>query len=284
MAVGHTIRAQRACGEYGMVITCPECGTSYRTDARSIGPQGRTVRCARCAETWFVPAADADIASKDAAARVADAAALREDMDDNLSLMLDEAPQATQTQVQAKGGRIVPPAPVGPATAVPQAAPTADVMLRDLEDARKLARRRRTIRWIWIIAALIALAGVVTAYLNRQEIVNRQPELASLYRAVGVEVRAGGLEIDPPTARTSIIDNRPVIRVDGAVRNLSNRVADLPLIELTLHGADGEALAQWFVEAPQAQLAARGRLPFTTEYVDPPIDATGLRYRFVPPQ
>lgn len=240
-----------------MVITCPECGTSYRADSGSIGANGRTVRCAKCRETWFVPAG------------AADAVALRDDLQDGGLL-------------GAASGepRIAPPAPVGPATSVPQAEPGADVLLRDAADAKRLRARRRTIRIIWIVAALIALAAIVTAVLNRQAIVNRQPETASLYNALGFTVRAGGLEIDPPLAKTTRVDGQTVIRVEGAVRNLSAAAKALPLIELSLHDGTGEVLAQWFVEPPQRELAARGRLPFSTEFADPPAGVTGLRYRF----
>jgi predicted Zn finger-like uncharacterized protein len=36
-----------------MLIVCPTCATSYRIDPASVGPAGRTVRCARCKTTWF---------------------------------------------------------------------------------------------------------------------------------------------------------------------------------------------------------------------------------------
>jgi len=36
-----------------MLITCTNCGTSYQVAAASLGPTGRSVRCARCKETWF---------------------------------------------------------------------------------------------------------------------------------------------------------------------------------------------------------------------------------------
>src|SRR5260370_609584 len=36
-----------------MLIVCPSCATSYMIDAASVGPGGRTVRCARCRTTWF---------------------------------------------------------------------------------------------------------------------------------------------------------------------------------------------------------------------------------------
>ncbi len=36
-----------------MLIVCPNCATSYMVDQGSLGPGGRTVRCARCRRTWF---------------------------------------------------------------------------------------------------------------------------------------------------------------------------------------------------------------------------------------
>ena len=36
-----------------MLIVCPSCATSYMIDPASVGPGGRTVRCARCRTTWF---------------------------------------------------------------------------------------------------------------------------------------------------------------------------------------------------------------------------------------
>ncbi len=42
----------------GLVITCPDCQTSYNADADSIGSSGRNVRCARCSVIWFVPPSD----------------------------------------------------------------------------------------------------------------------------------------------------------------------------------------------------------------------------------
>lgn len=53
----------------GMNITCPQCGTRYNLTAAQIGPQGRTLKCAKCQHQWFVeplqddhhPAADPDV-------------------------------------------------------------------------------------------------------------------------------------------------------------------------------------------------------------------------------
>ncbi len=37
-----------------MILQCPECKVRYLTPDTSIGPKGRTVRCAKCKHMWFV--------------------------------------------------------------------------------------------------------------------------------------------------------------------------------------------------------------------------------------
>jgi len=44
-----------------MIITCPDCQTRYKTTPKAIGPNGRTVRCASCSSSWFVPAEPGDL-------------------------------------------------------------------------------------------------------------------------------------------------------------------------------------------------------------------------------
>lgn len=38
-----------------MIITCPSCATRYDVDDDRFSPDGRSVRCAECNESWFVP-------------------------------------------------------------------------------------------------------------------------------------------------------------------------------------------------------------------------------------
>lgn len=38
-----------------MILTCPSCETQYFADDSTIGESGRTVKCAACGKSWFVP-------------------------------------------------------------------------------------------------------------------------------------------------------------------------------------------------------------------------------------
>src|SRR5215468_3088879 len=42
-----------------MHIVCPHCTTSYAINLATLGEAGRTVRCARCKETWLARPEDA---------------------------------------------------------------------------------------------------------------------------------------------------------------------------------------------------------------------------------
>lgn len=41
-----------------MIISCPACATRYDVDDERFQPAGRSVRCAACGDSWFVPAPD----------------------------------------------------------------------------------------------------------------------------------------------------------------------------------------------------------------------------------
>src|SRR5262249_53571055 len=96
-----------------MLITCTSCGTSYQVAAASLGPTGRSVRCARCRQTWLAatPGALADVAE----AHRADLTALAEAPpvadspapEQHFAPAQDvwpETSQANQTADQALGG------------------------------------------------------------------------------------------------------------------------------------------------------------------------------------
>lgn len=277
-----------------IVLTCPACSTRYRATAESIGVNGRTVRCARCDETWFEPSRDLFEHSDPTTAATIDPDALAHN--ENAGLDADRAQVATAADItkptssdirsdfhQAEQPKAINEDPADKKVTLAPPAPLvgADVLMRDHADQKKLTRRRRTILLIWLIPLIIVILAAIIAWTQRQAIVNRIPQMATLYQAVGVDVRAGGLKMDPPTASLEQEDGVRVLRIKSVVHNLTSEVRPVPLIELMLHDEMGDVLTQWYVETAEREIAPKGQVSFSTDYTDPPEGAVGVRYRLV---
>jgi len=217
----------------------------------TIGSNGRSVRCARCENVWYVDGVDPDAMA----------------LEDNQTVLITEEPDPQ------------PELPFVPKTAAP-ATVGAHTLLRDKADAEKLANRRRSIRLIWAVPILILTLAAVVAVLKRQGIVEAFPRSATIYQALGMQVTANGLDVRRLTSERLVVDGQPMLRVTGEVVNLTSQAIAAPLIQLRLENRSGEPLADWFVEP--GTVPAGQSVAIETDYPAPPIDAVGLSYRFSP--
>ena len=241
-----------------MILTCPECSTRYLTKENAIGPNGRTVRCAKCDTTWFV------------ASEV-----------DELALQDNQTP--VEDIVPASAGIAAANAPDIPfdrhaMPAVEQ--PGAHVVMRDKVDKERRRRRLTSVGLIWAIPLTLLFIAAILGYVFRQDIVNGIPQTATLYKSLGVDVKLSGLNIEDPITRSALVNGKPVLIVNGAVRNITTQAQDVPMVELSLHSKDGEPLVTWLVDVNKERLGEDERVTFISEYPNPPVDAVKLRYKF----
>ncbi len=242
-----------------MILTCPECSTRYLTKENAIGPNGRTVRCAKCDTTWFV-ASEAD----------------------ELTLQDNQAP--VEDIVPATAGiaaATAPDIPFGQETVSgPVEQPGAHVVMRDKVDKERRRRRLTSVGLIWAIPLTLLFVAAILGYVFRQDIVNGIPQTATLYKSLGVDVTLSGLDIENPVTRSALVNGQPVLIVNGAVRNITTRAQQVPMLELSLHSKDGEPIVTWLVDVKSEQLGKNERVTFVSEYPNPPVDAVKLRYKF----
>ncbi len=222
----------------------------------AIGPNGRSVRCARCENVWYVEGIDPDAMA----------------LEDNRAVLLTAESEPTSDLPlvpDASSSSIARPAAVG-----------AHTLLRDKADAEKLAKRKRFIALIWAVPVLVLLTAAAVAGLKRQAIVESVPRSATLYQALGMNVTVTGLDLQNLTNQRLVVDGDPVLRVTGEVVNVTSRAISAPPIQFRLENRSGEPLADWFVEA--GTIEGGKRVKIETDYPAPPIDGAELRYRFVP--
>lgn len=240
-----------------MILTCPDCSTRYSVKDDAVGPNGRTVRCSSCSATWFV-SQDADTLS----------------LEDNHEDSITAVEAATQTTHRED----LPPLQER-TTAAPVMG--AHVQVRDKADQLRRNRRLMGVSMIWIITLGILGAAGTLGYMLRQDIVNHNPALSSIYRALNIKVKVDGLDFESPSTRNIIIDGRPVLVVNGVIINRSPRKQDLPLVELSLLSNSDEKITSWLVELDQDQLGPNQRLAYVSQYPNPPVDAVRLNYEFL---
>ena len=270
-----------------MIISCPECQTRFKTSAKAIGPNGRTVRCSHCAETWFVPAEEGEL--------TLDRLALQ-DIEESQSEVVAEVKKTKSVLKQGLSGQSKHKESLGSGRVVDKGAIAASAWtggqiqetvprgahtdMRERKERKQSRRRFWNVMLIWLIPLLLIAALAAAAYYFRQDIVNRFPKSASLYQAVGIEVSAPGLTLTPPITRYAQIDGKAVLIVEGTVRNVSNEPLTSPLIALSLHNSSGQNVAEWKVELEAPRLMARAAANYLSQYPAPPLDAVELRSRF----
>jgi len=239
-----------------MILTCPECSTRYLTKKNAIGSNGRTVRCAKCEATWFVAADMDELTLKDNQAEAIVPATIAAS---NMPDFTEPDSVATNPLFGAVG---------------------ADVEHRDKVDNERRRRRLTSVALIWIIPLFILVAASILSYVFRQDIVKKVPEAATIYRSLGIKVKTVGLDIEAPVTRSALVNGKPLLVISSAVKNISTENQNVPFVELSLHSKSDTLLATWLVDVKKEVLEKKERVPFVSEYPNPPLDAVTLKYKF----
>jgi predicted Zn finger-like uncharacterized protein len=259
-----------------MIITCPHCQTKYQVTYEAIGSAGRKVQCAHCHQAWTQDAnaaADQD-GEGESADQVFDAFA--EDA-------LDEAMSAEESIVASQGGRTAavgePPKPLSGAEA-------AELQKRQMAFLRRqnamisslpLARLRRAAR----IAGVVILAGLLGGtYFGRVPIVERYPDLAGLYEAIGLGVNVVGLDFSDLATLKQLSGGNDVLTVSAQIVGRADRPVAVPPVVVSLLDEDGRAVYEWSVAPRVRDLMAGERATFDTRLSLPPSEAVRVRLSF----
>ena len=216
-----------------MIITCPHCQTKYQVTYEAIGSVGRKVQCAHCHKAWTQEASHtpAPRTGLDAARMQADKVfdAMAEDA-------LDEVMAAEESAVAAQNGALRGAAPRPPPEAT-QALPgidPAELKKRQMAFARRqnamfsslpLARLRRAAR----VAGAVILVGLAGgAWFGRVPIVERYPDLAGLYEAVGLGVNVVGLDFTNLETLKTLSGGNDVLSVSAQIVGRSKVPVPVP--------------------------------------------------------
>lgn len=300
-----------------MLIVCPSCATSYLIEPASLGPAGRTVRCARCKETWFAggsqPApqltAFVDDVIAEAEAHPAGGgtatpprpAAINEPPPGQAPAADDfgvesAEPEPANTPVDAALGAQTtqPDAVVEAPSLVPQAEheplpePTpAEVDSDDIESyaarRERLAARRKQSRHSsrWTAIVLVLFAFNVALVGARDEVVRTLPQTASLFAAIGLPVNLRHLTFENVKITKDVQNGVNVLIVQGTIVSTADKPITVPRLRFAARDAAGQEIYTWTALPSRSILGPGERLNFRSRLASPPADASNVMVRFL---
>ena len=258
-----------------MLLVCPHCETGFRVDPAVLGKDGRTVRCARCRESWFAAPVTAEPAMAEAAA------------DNAIASTPMSADQATEW---------ADPAPIDAASSPSIAAEQAPGIVvtanndKDRDQPQSKARRRppvrgnnrkpiRIPRFVAMTMGLMAIA--VVGLVARESVVRFVPDLAGIYSSIGLPVNLRGLEFREVKTTREMQDGIPVLVIEGEVVNVVRHAVEVPRVRLAVLGPNGQELYSWTALLQRSILADSEKVSFRSRLASPPPEGREVLVRFL---
>ena len=270
-----------------MLISCPNCATSYNLETASIG-NGRSVRCARCQVTWFAAPARQELAFAGEAEDIwanPDFAERRNLQTDRTMGTALVASSHNVADYQIEAPPLAPLADMADSDMQPaiDVEPSQDIETIAARRTRMRPSRRATERPRLPVAALIIfVCGVaLTALVHlRADVVRLAPQTAALYAALGLEVNVRGLDFRNVKSSSEMHEGMPVLVVEGAIVNVAKNGVEVPRMRFAVRNESGLEVYAWTAQPAQPTLSAGEALPFRTRLASPPGDTHDVFVRF----
>lgn len=246
-----------------MILTCPSCEARFNVEPDALLPNGRTVRCGRCAHTWKEMPPE-DIPKRvEAAEPPAPVVPEPGDADDDdigipgLESVGGEAPDGNGLDIQA-GERQVPE------YQAPQ---------------RRGQGRGSTIGWIAVAAVVTVALGC--GFVARDAIIDTWPPASMLYEKIGLAPEPGfGLALRTEAEVQKRDGSAEILVIRGEIVNVSSRPRLVPMLQGSLLDADQNDIHSWTFSTALGELAAGETRPFDARVPNPPEGVRNFRITF----
>ncbi len=226
-----------------MILTCPECATSYFVDDSRIAAAGRTVKCSNCGARWRAMPEGAEEPP-----------------------VPSVIPTPPPPPMPAVDDLVIEPR-VGEIPYIPTRAPA----------AKRIANSKVL---IWAASAVVAAGLIASAIVFRAEVVNLVPASQAAYAGLGLPV--SNLAIEQVHADPAFQGGRPVLSITGQIRNLRDAPANSPPVRVSILDRLGHPIATKIARPIDAAVPAHAIRHFSISIVDPPAGSHDLEVSFEP--
>ena len=261
-----------------MILTCPNCATRYLVSPAKLRPGGRTVRCARCGESWFEDAPPPEMEDApetispppepEQAPEQAPSDQIPSDQDEEESGAAsdrDGPPVRPKRTVETSRGRNLPALPRVP------------------------NRWSKAAGWIGLVLFVVLIISCILLF--RGPITEAWPPAERLYHFMSPDMR--GIEAEPQRPpleeRLQFSELKPsqkfvggvlTLMIEGKINNTGGLVETLPPVEVVLLDDRQLDLVTWLVDPPRTVLEPGQSVTFETSLENPPPEAQDIRVTF----
>lgn len=264
-----------------MHIVCPHCTTSYAVNPAGFGDAGRTVRCARCKETWLAkpqslspPEPDDDLSAWGATAeetREPDVPVV-----ESPSISADwPAESKFQSRTEDTDWTVAARDDAGP---LREPRPTRRGKLRNLAPKMPHSGLNRSHILPIITAAMAAFAVAILIW--RIDIVRLMPQTAAFYEAFGIDVNTHGLAFKDVKVTTETVDGKPVMLIEGYIVSETRVPTAMPRLRFVVRDDKGTEIYAWSAVLEQPGLNPGDKTWFKSRLASPPAEGRSIDVRF----
>ncbi|THD82646.1 MAG: DUF3426 domain-containing protein [Phenylobacterium sp.] len=236
-----------------MILTCPECATSYFVDDSRIPEAGRTVKCASCGARWTAKREMGEFTSADEA----------------------EAAPAPEPAAAPHPGDATPDDDLD--IIAVEREPEPEPRRRPPASAKDESKGKVL---VWASAAAVVVALVAGAIMFRGDVVRMWPRSQAAYASLGLSANSLGLVIEDLHAEPTFVGGRPVLSVTGAIRNVKDETVTSPAIRVNLLNRLGKPIAAKIAKPIDPRVPAGATRHFAIAISDPPANARDLEVVF----
>ncbi len=251
-----------------MILTCPTCASRYRIDETKLGPQGRTVRCAGCGQSWR---AEPVVEPLQLTPEHMTPARVQDGVPDRVP---DRAAGELGSEALAAGAEL--DLAETPAEELPK-------VYRQKAEAKRRTREAMTAGLVWgAMSAGLALM-MLAAVVFRVQVVQLWPRTAGAYAAVRLTVNPLGVAPDNVQVAPGLENGRAALIVTGAERNIDTRPRGPAPLRISLYDKAGARLISRIVDLQGAPLGGGESRSCKVSFLDPPMAAAQVGVDFAAP-